>query len=107
MVQTIYLNGEERPVSFAISTLIAFEKEAGVNFLNGESVQNLNLSKLGKLAFLGLKFGAKVNQIKFPYKEEDVLEWFPTLDSLTQVIELFTEAMPAPEEEEEKKVSPV
>lgn len=103
MIQTIYLNEEERPVSFAPVALIAFEKDSKINFLSGDSISQLNMQALGKLAYYGLKYGAKINGDKFDFTQEEVLMWFPTLDSLTKVIELFTEAMPEETENEKKE----
>jgi len=107
MLQTIDLNGKERPVSFAPITLIAFEKAAGLNLLKGGGLNELNFELLGKLAFYSLKYGAKFNKEKFDYSEDQVLMWFPTLQSLTKIIELFTEAMPEENTDTEKKAAQV
>lgn len=107
MLQTIDLNGKERPVSFAPITLIEFEKSAGINLLKGDTVNGLNFALLGKLAYFALKYGARFNKDKFDYTEEQVLMWFPTLESLTKIIELFTDAMPAENQDSEKKLTQV
>ena len=101
MLQTIIIGDEERPLNFGPNMLIEFEKEENINFLDQEGMnKNLSFSKLGTFAYLALKHGARVERQAFKYTKSQVLDWFPNMVDLMQVMELFGESMP---KEGEKK----
>lgn len=123
MIKTVKIKGADRPLNFGPASLEEFEDLTGFDiFQSLKAVQNedpneevenaflkiFSLKSLISLAYCGLKYGQLVEGKEFEFTRTQVSLWFPTIESLVEVIAAFTDSMPQEENtEEEKKQSQV
>lgn len=94
-LQQIKLGGESRPVRFNRRALASLEQEWEVKGLQqlGEKVQNVGMSELPSLAYVGLLEGARKMKQEFTASKDDVRDWLD--DEPISIFAVFMEAFAA------------
>lgn len=71
----IKIGGKKRPVAYTVNALIEFEELTGIDLMSGNKEALSKLKNIRALAFVGLKHGAKDQNVNVDFTEEEVGNW--------------------------------
>lgn len=88
MIHRIEIGGKERPLSFSLNCLAAFQKDTGISFK--DMGVEIPIYAMLNLIYNGFKDGARQEKQEFKHTEVEVGDWLGhDIELLNEIMDIF------------------